>query len=233
MSTVRDPLAPVAARVPPLASGDRLSRNEFERRYEAMPDLKKAELVEGVVYVASATRIEEHGSPHGDLMAWLGLYRSRTPGVDLADNCTVRLDPHNELQPDALLRVAPHLGGQSTTDRSGYVSGPPELVAEVAASSASYDLHDKLEAYRRNGVREYLVWRVLDGALDWLRLEGDRYVVQSPGPDGLVPSVTFPGLWLDGAALLRRDLATVVAGLERGLASPEHATFVQRLTSGA
>lgn len=35
----------------PLENGDRLSRFEFEHRYQAMPELKKAELVEGVVYI--------------------------------------------------------------------------------------------------------------------------------------------------------------------------------------
>lgn len=58
--------------LPPLENGDRLSRYEFERRYRAMPHLKKAELIEGVVYIAAAAlRFKSHGQPHAHLMGWL------------------------------------------------------------------------------------------------------------------------------------------------------------------
>jgi hypothetical protein len=79
-----------------LESGDRLSRQEFERRYQAMPQIKKAELIEGVVYMASPVRVSRHGQPHSDIMTWLGNYRSATPGVMVCDNTTVRLDAGNE-----------------------------------------------------------------------------------------------------------------------------------------
>jgi Uma2 family endonuclease len=147
--------------IPALESGDRLTRSEFERRYNAMPNLKKAELIEGVVYVASPLRFEPHAEPHGDLMIWLGNYKVATPGVRLGDNPTVRLDLDNEPQPDAILLIDAACGGQSHLGTDGYVEGAPELVAEVAASSATKDLYDKKRAYRRNGVQEYIVWQVL------------------------------------------------------------------------
>ncbi len=111
------------------------------------------------------------------------------------------------------------------------MTGAPELVAEIAASSASYDLHDKLNAYRRNGVREYVVWRVWDGAVDWFVLRAGRFEKLSPSSDGIYRSETFPGLWLDAAAVMRGDAARVLQVVQQGLASAEHAEFVQRLTS--
>src|SRR5438309_5414887 len=149
------------AAIPPLENGDRLRRPEFERRYDAMPGLKKAELIEGVVYMPSPVSVD-HDGPHFDLIGWLATYRVMTPGVRGGDNGSLRLDLDNMPQPDAYLRVLEACGGQSRIDAEGYVEGAPELIAEVAATSASYDLHAKLHVYRRNGVREYIVWRVLD-----------------------------------------------------------------------
>ena len=197
-----------------LESGDRLTRAEFHRRYLARPDIKKAELVEGVVYVASPVRSDVHGEPHARVMGWLYSFRLRTPGVRLSDNATVRLDADNEVQPDASLWRDEPDGPQLTGD--GYIDGAPQLVVEVAASSASYDLHGKLRAYRRNGVREYVVWRVLDRAIDWFRLREGEYVKVEPGMDGVIESEAFPGLRLHVAKLLAGDDdAGVVAELDR------------------
>lgn len=217
-----------AQAIPPLQAGDRLTRAEFERRYNAMPHLKKAELIEGVVYLTRSVSVD-HAEPHAHVVAWLGTYRAYTPGVEGADNATVRLDLDNEPQPDALLRLLEVFGGQSRIDADGYVEGAPELAAEVSASSASYDLHDKLNAYRRNGVKEYVVWRVLDEAVDWFMLREGRYERLPLSPDGLYKSEVFPGLWLDPAALVRGDMPRVLQVLQEGLASAEHEAFVKRL----
>jgi Uma2 family endonuclease len=158
----------------------------------------------------------------------LAVYRAGTPGVEGGDNSTLRLDLDNEPQPDAFLRILPAFGGQSRNSGK-YVAGAPELIAEVAASSVSYDLHDKLRAYRRNEVREYVVWRVWDRAIDWFVLRDDRYERLAPDAAGQYRSEIFPGLWLDPAALLHGNLAQVIAVLQQGLASPEHAEFVSRL----
>jgi Uma2 family endonuclease len=163
------------------------------------------------------------------LITWLGNYTACTPGVEVADNTTARLDLDNEPQPDALLFIDPACGGQARIDADDYIEGAPELVVEVASSSASYDLHVKLRVYRRNGVREYIVWRVLEQELDWFVLRAGQYARMSVDAEGLLKSEVFPGLWLDPAALLRGDLATVLAVVQRGLASPEHAAFVARL----
>jgi Uma2 family endonuclease len=174
----------------------------------------------------------DHGQPHFRVIAWLGLYESATAGVEGADNTTVRLDLDNEPQPDAFLRIRPDLGGQSR-DSGKYVGGAPELIVEVAASSVSYDLYDKLRAYQRNGVREYVVWRVEDRAIDWFVLRDDRYTPLPLSHAGYYQSEVFPGLWLDPAAMIRGDLAHVMTVLQQGLASPEHADFLRRLRSAS
>ncbi|MFH1266597.1 MAG: Uma2 family endonuclease [Planctomycetota bacterium] len=214
---------------PPLESGDRLTRAEFERRYEAMPGVKKAELIEGVVYMHAAVRHEGHGHQHSILNGWLAVYMANTPGVEASDNASVRLDLDNVPQPDLLLRLPESVGGQSRVNPDGHIEGPPELVAEIVASSAAYDLHQKLNVYRRHGVREYVVWRVLDEEIDWLVLREGRFDRLSPSTGGIHKSETFPGLWLDAAALLRGDQAEVLNVLNQGLASAEHAEFVERL----
>jgi Uma2 family endonuclease len=214
---------------PSLESGDRLTRDEFERRYHALPHLKKAELIKGVVYVPSPARFNKHAKQQGHVITWLGTYEAHTPGVEMADNSTVILDEESEPQPDGLLRIATECGGQSRITEDDYLEGAPELAAEIAASSASYDLHDKLEAFREAGVREYIVWRVLDKEIDWFVLRGKNYLRVQPGPDGLLRSKVFPGLWLDVAAMLRGDLASVLKRLQAGLDSAQHAAFVKKL----
>ena len=216
----------ISLAIPPLENGDRLSRFEFERRYQSMPDLKQAELIEGVVYMAAALRIRSHGEPHGLLMTWLGTYRAFTPGTVLGDNSTVRLDLENEPQPDAVLLVP---GRQATIGADDYIEGAPELVAEVAASSVAIDLHDKKRAYRRNGIQEYIVWRTLDRQLDWFVLRADDYVPNLPDQQGIVRSQVFPGLWLAVPALLAGEMPTVLSVLQQGLNSLEHQALVQQL----
>jgi Uma2 family endonuclease len=223
-----DPFEPPAA-VPPLENGDSLSRAEFERRYDAMPDLKKAELIEGEVYVSSPVRVRRHGEPHINLATWIGIYKAGTPGLVAADNASIRLDLDNEPQPDIFMMIEPERGGQARISEDDYVEDAPEMVAEVAASSVSYDLGKKLHVYRRNGVREYIVWRVQDRQIDWFVLRHGEYEPLAPDAGGLLRSEVFPGLWLDPDALLRGDLAAVLAAVQRGLASPDHANFVARL----
>ncbi len=222
-------LMTTSPRVPVLCAGDKLTRDEFERRYAAMPDLKKAELIEGVVYMGSPVRHEQHGRPDRILSGWLTFYEEVTPGLDSSGNATVRLDLDNEPQPDLLLRLPEHAGGRSRITADGFLEGSPELVIEVAASSVSYDLHQKLDVYRRNGVREYLVHRVEDEQVDWFLLAGGAYVRKHADADGLLKSRRFPGLWLDVAALLRQDLPALRAAVERGIADPAHAALVARL----
>lgn len=192
---------------PPLESGMRLTSVEFERRYALYPDMR-AELVEGVVYVSSPMLHPDHGFPQRVVSAWLGTYQAQHPGIDGGDGSTIRLDPENNYQPDAFLRF-PQGTSRLTEDR--YLAGAPELIVEIAASSASYDTGPKLRAYRRNGVQEYIIWQVYDERLDWYSLEDGEYVPLLPDAGGLIHSKVFPGLRLDVEALLRRDLAAVLA----------------------
>lgn len=215
--------------VQPLENGDRLTRAEFERRYEAMPDLKKAELIEGEVYVASPVRHRRHSKPHSQIHGWLSVYVAGSPGVEAGDNGSIRLDLDNEPQPDAYLMIEQERGGQARISDDDYVEGAPELVAEITSSSVSYDLGKKLNAYRRNGVCEYIVWRVLDREIDWFVLHDGRYEPLPPTSDGLLRSKVFPGLWLDPAALISGDLARVLAVVQEGVTSHEHADFAARL----
>ncbi|MBI1924435.1 Uma2 family endonuclease [Candidatus Poribacteria bacterium] len=215
---------------PPLKPGDRLTRDEFERRYEAMPHLKKAELIEGVVYMPSILRFDIHGEPHAHMITWLGVYCAATPAVRLGDNTTVRLDADNEPQPDALLRINEAHGGASFLGDHGYIEGAPELIVEIAGTSADYDLHEKLEVYRRNGVKEYIVWQTQDERLDWFRLVEGEYVPLTPDEKGVILSEVFPGLRLAVRALLEGNLAGVLSELQKGISTPEHAAFVARLS---
>jgi Uma2 family endonuclease len=176
--------------VPRLEQGDHLTCAEFERRYDAMPELKKAELIEGVVYMPSPVRMDVHGAPHADLLAWLATYRAATPSVMAGDNATLRLDNDNMPQPDALLIIDSRCGGRAMIDETGYVAGAPELVAEIASSTVSIDLHDKLNVFRRNGVREYIAWRVLDRAIDWFALRDGEFKPLAVDADGIIRSLS-------------------------------------------
>lgn len=200
--------SPVA--VPPLENGDHLSASEFLRRYEAMPWVKKAELIQGIVYMASPVRLTEHGEPDGIINTWLGTYAARQASVRHAINTTLLLGPDDTPQPDGLLF---HEGGGCRVDASGYLTGPPELVVEIAASSVSRDAREKLVTYRRARIPEYLLWRVEDEAIEWFFLEQDEYRPLPMSDAGIIESRAFPGLRLNVPAALRLDAGAVLAGL--------------------
>lgn len=234
MSAVLTLPAPPArrnGRSEPLENGEHLTAPEFLRRYEAMPEVKKAELIEGIVYMPSPVRFDAHAVPDALMQTWLGTYSAQTPGTQVGGNGTVRLDIENVPQPDVIFRITDECGGLSRLDEKGYLVGPPELVVEIAASSTSIDLHDKLRAYRRNGVKEYLVWRTLDDAVDWFVLADGDYQRQAPDRKGHLQSVTLPGLVLNVPALLAQDGAAVLATLNAALKQPAHRAFVAKLAA--
>jgi Uma2 family endonuclease len=212
--------------VPPLQNGDCLNRIEFERRYKAMPREKNAELINGIVYMGSPVSTA-HATPHHAMQMWLGHYVLHTPGLAVYANTTVRLDDDNEVQPDlSLLKLQ---GGQTRIDDEKYIAGGPELVVEIAASTATRDAHMKKDLYQRFGVREYILWRVYDGEIDWLVLRNASYEPASRSADGIVLSEQFPGLVLDVPAMLRLDLAKVLSRLQEAMALPSHAHFVKQM----
>lgn len=206
------PAARHAAR-PALESGDVMTRDAFERRYWLRPDLRKVELVEGVVYVASPVR-DLHGVGTTSLVVWLGAYVRSHKGLHIRDNVTVRLEADTEVQPDVLLRRDESVGGQSTLSADNFIEGAPELVAEVALSSASIDLNAKMRAYERAGVREYIVWQMDEAMFDWFVLRDGEFISWPPDEDGIIKSAVFPGLALDVVALLEGDLDRVLEVLE-------------------
>lgn len=216
--------------IPELHNGDRMTQLEFHRVYRQMPERFKAELIGGIVYVASPLKLR-HGNRHLLLGTAFTLYEGATPGVEAADNTTVILGSEGEPQPDLLLRVRPEHGGQSRTTHDDYVDGAPELVAEIAHTSLSIDLHQKKRDYHRYGVREYLVLSLREGQLRHFDLQGGQEFPADA--DGIVRPRTFPGLWLDVTAVLGKDVNQVVVTLQRGLAAPEHAAFVEQLRRAA
>jgi Putative restriction endonuclease len=216
---------------PPLVDGQRLSQAEFMRRYELTPPGFKAELIGGVVHVPSPLSVP-HGRGSFGVSTWLGVYCARTPGTDGLDKATTLMDDLGVPQPDSQLRILPECGGQGR-DEGEYVAGALELVAETARSSRKIDLGGRRDDYERAGVREYIVVALDARGVHWQVRRNDKPVRIDPDPDGIYRSGIFPGLWLDPAALLRKDLAGVLAVLERGLATPEHAAFVARLADAA
>lgn len=217
--------------IPPLENGDRLTRYEFERRYNAMPNLKKAELIEGTVFIPRLYGTFSQAKSRAAFLGWAGQYAIATTKVSAGANVTIRLDLANEPQPDVVLLIEESSGGQARLSDDDYVEGAPELIVEIAASSVAIDLHVKKPAYRRNGVKEYIVWQVLDRRLDWFYLENGNYLTLAIDADGLLRSRVFPGLWLAVDDLLKGNMQRVLAALQDGVRSPEHAAFVQRLTN--
>jgi Uma2 family endonuclease len=217
---------PETATTPKLHFGDNLSRAEFLQRWEDEPELKFAELIGGVVYMPSPLS-REHGDMDYNVVNWLGQYSVNTPGVRGSSNATTLLADDSP-QPDVHLRILPEYGG-ATWNEGKLIAGPPELVVEVCASSAAYDLHQKYDLYEAAGVQEYVAVLIHEQEIRWHRLGKKGYQRVAAAKDGLWKSKVFPGFWLDGAALLASDLPAVLAAQQRGIASPEHADFVRKL----
>lgn len=214
--------------VPPLVAGQRLDQPTFHERYEAMPPGTWAELVDGVVYMPSPVR-SEHGGFDDVVSYWLVSYRRRTPVIRSAKNATTILNDSGEVQPDSQLRIPSDRGGQSRIV-DGYVVGPPEFIVEIARSSRRFDLGAKKRDYERSGVLEYLALALDPDQASWFILRDGVFVPHPPGPDGIFRSEVFPGLWLDPTAFFAEDLDRLIAVLDEGLATPEHAAFAARLT---
>jgi Uma2 family endonuclease len=217
-----------AIALPPLLrEGDRLDNREFLRRWEAMPELKHAELIDGVVFLAPSPVSLNHGEMHARMGAWLYGYAEDTPGCGTGVTATWIMSAADVPQPDLFLRLQPEFGGQSG-ESSGFGSGAPELIVEISGSTLSRDLGAKLELYRRTGVKEYLTVLLSPQQIIWRELARGRYRELKPDEDGLIRSRVFPGLWLDPATAWNLK-KSVREGVRKGLASPEHAAFARRL----
>jgi hypothetical protein len=215
-------------RSPFLAAGDKLTREEFLRRWEAEPRIKMAELIRGLVYMPSGVSVR-HGDMDGRVGTWLGVYSAATPGTVSGHNATSFL-LEDTPQPDLNLRVLREYGGASDVEGS-YLQGTPEFVAEISRSSTSYDLHVKLDLYHKAKIPEYLAVVLFEREIRWHVLVNDRYQLVSPDADGLYHSPVFPGLWLDDQALWAGNLQHALTRLLEGIASPEHQRFVAELAA--
>jgi Uma2 family endonuclease len=224
MTALPQPIS--AADVAELHNGDRMTQPEFHRIYVQMPETFRAELIGGIVYVASPLKMA-HGNRHVLLAAAFAAYEGSTPGVESGDNATVILGEESEPQPDLLMRILPECGGQSRTTPDDYVEGAPELVAEVSHTTRSIDLHKKKNDYTRYGVKEYLVVALREKQVYRFDLVAGRE--NPPDPDKVLRFQTFPGFWIDTAALFAKNYSQLMATLERGLGTPEHAAFVEQL----
>ena len=215
--------------IPLLENGDHLTREEFHRRYEAMPENVKAELIKGVVYFRTRTKVS-HGEANATIIGLIGLYSINLQGTNFINHPTLIFDGKNEPQPDAVLRIEENYGGKSWVNDDDYLEGAPELIVEISSSTASYDLHDKLEIYEKKGVQEYIVWRVLDNQIDWFSLENDKYERLAPNKQGIIESKVFAGLRLNLKAMLDDDLLQVLADLQKGLQSKKYKFFSGHLS---
>ncbi len=227
MSMTRGPTQMVT--VPPLIEGQRLEQPVFHERYEAMPPGTHAELIDGVVYMPSPVG-PEHGRAHVPTLVWLSYYLENTPGVEALDNTSTALGLKSEPQPDGLLRILPEFGGRTRTDRR-FVRGVPEMVIEVSHTSRYNDLGPKLDDYQRAGVQEYIVRALEPDEVLWFVLRADQFAELPRGPDGILRSEIFPGLWLAPEALIAGDTRRLRAVIDLGVATPEHAAFVARLAA--
>ena len=211
-----------------LCDGATMTRQEFHTAYLAYPEHVKFELINGIAHMASpATYV--HGDGDLYLSTALGIYMSQTPGTHAISNATVELGDDDEPQPDLLLRIDAEFGGRSTRTSDLYIAGPPEFVIEISYSSLRLDLTQKREAYARNGILEYLVFDVRGDRFHWFDLAAGEDLPAPP--DNVFRIRQFPGLWVDGQAVIHGDLAKAISTVHAGLASPEHAAFVAELAA--
>jgi Uma2 family endonuclease len=213
--------------LPWLVEGEKLDRATFHERYAAMPESTRAELIGGVVYMASPLGLR-HGISDPRAAFWLGYYQAFTPGTEVLGNASVFFEDYGEPQPDIVLRILPENGGR-TVDEGNYYTDGPELVVEVSDSTLKKDLGPKLADYERAGVPEYIVFGVDPPVVRWhFRVDG-RLVELGPDEDGIYRSKVFPGLWLDPVALLSNDKLRLMEIVDLGVATDDHAAFVARL----
>ncbi len=216
------------SKVPLLHNGDHLSQKEFHRRYEAYPDDTRFELIDGIVYMMTPAGYD-HGQGDYKLTGLLFQYEGATPGVEGAQNTTIILGDDAEPQPDVCMMVRPAYGGKCRIQggKIKYIVGPPELMIEVAHSSVALDLSKKPDSYRKAGVLEYVVLDVGRNRIHWLDLSTNQKL--DLPHDSILRSFAFPGLWIDTAALLKRDVPALIQCMNQGILSPEHTAFVKRL----
>ena len=218
--------------LPALENGDALDQKTFHARYAAMPEECRAELIGGIVYMASPQKVP-HSQAQKLVVRWLDEYAEATPGTETLLNNTQILGPDSEPEPDACLFITPECGGAVYLDEDEYLHGAPELIVEVSSSTESIDLHRKKQDYQKAGVREYVVLALRTQQVFWFVRRRGKYTEAPLPADGTFRSQVFPGLWLDAEATLGNHRQGVLGALRKGLATPEHAAFVAQLARQA
>ena len=214
----------------PFDNGDEMDQPTFHALYEKAPEGFRAELIDGVVYFKMPT-LQNHGRPHAKVITWLSNYSAETPSTDVSDAPTLKLGLKSEPEPDGCLYLLPEVGGACRVDDEGYLSGPPELVVEVANTTMAIDLGRKKRDYEQSGVKEYVVVLPVEKSIIWYYRRKDRFVELQPTSDGYLKSHCFPGLWLNAGLFFSNGAAAVLRMVRFGLSSPEHAVFVEALNA--
>ena len=208
-------------------TGERMDVEEFLHRWDELPELKNVELIDGVVHVSSPVS-RDHGNFDALIIWWLAHYAQATTGCSAGKNSTwLMLD--SAPQPDSYLRILPSHGGQSG-DEKRFCTGAPELAVEICLTSTEVDFGPKRDLYLKAGVREYITIELMWKRIVWRVAEEGMYLQELP-TDGIIRSETFPGLWLDVAALWAGDGARMLTALNAGLATEAHQQFVERLAA--
>ncbi len=216
--------------VPPFQNGDAMDQPTFHALYVGTPRGFRAELIEGIVYMASPVQLR-HGGPSLKVSQWLGAFADEVEGAQAYNEITAILTATSEPQPDHTLIVLPEAGGQTRENADGFLVGAPELALEISNTTALIDLHAKKTMYERCGVREYIVVETKRQAVHWFVRRGDKFAPLKSDADGIFKSRVFLGLWLDGSALFDRSAKRLLATLQLGLATPEHAKFAAKLNA--
>jgi Uma2 family endonuclease len=214
---------------PFLYDGQRLDQPTFHELYLKTSERFRAELIDGVVHLRNGRVSSRHGQSHSALIGFLFQFSLDTPGTRAMGRVTVIFGPKSELEPDIMLLIGRDSGGRMQTNPEGILVGTAELVIEIGDDTLEIDLNAKKADYERAGANEYLVLDVPNRRFRWFVNRGGRFETLPRDEDGLYRSPTFPGLWLDPEAFLRDDGLAVMATLRRGLESPQHADFVERL----
>ena len=195
-----------------LITGMRLELDEFLSRWEALPELKNAELIDGIVFVSLPVTLE-HGQRANILNWWLSHYVGDKRGCEAASNVTCTMLGQSP-QPDVLLRLTEEHGGQSI-DTGYLLAGAPELVVDICETSFEIEFGPELELYQKAEVRENITIRTLPPpGIVWRVLVDGSYRVNEPDSKGILRSQCFPGLWLDTEGFWAEDCVRMRETLE-------------------
>ena len=174
--------------------------------YALVPDRQKADLLDGVIYVASPDTY--HGDQYTNFLARLlaGFCEARDLGKVFGSRFAFRLSPHRCPEPDVAVVLASRL---HLVDDHGMTGGPDVAVEVVSRDSRTRDYRDKRRIYEESGVSEYWLVDPIKGRADFLVLEAGKYQSAVLDDGSIFRSRVLPGFFLDGRWLFGEDLPKV------------------------